>query len=34
MKSIVEKKDQESYKWTALSVTSLGMLVGILNARP
>lgn len=22
----------ENYKWTALSVTSLGMLVGILNA--
>ena len=32
MRSIVEKNALESYKWTALSVTSLGMLVGILNA--
>ncbi len=28
----VDKNTQESYKWTALSVTSLGTLVGILNA--
>ncbi|HEY9206696.1 MAG TPA: MFS transporter [Candidatus Methanoperedens sp.] len=28
----MDKNVQENYKWTALSVTSLGMLVGILNA--
>ncbi len=32
MSSDIDKNIQESYKWTALSVTSLGMLVGILNA--
>ncbi len=32
MKSEMEKNIREGYKWTALSVTSLGMLVGILNA--
>jgi hypothetical protein len=29
---MIDKNIQENYKWTALSVTSLGMLVGILNA--
>ncbi|MCZ7396772.1 MAG: MFS transporter [Candidatus Methanoperedens sp.] len=32
MSSNIDKKIPEGYKWTALSVTSLGMLVGILNA--
>ncbi len=32
MTSNNDKNIPESYKWTALSVTSLGMLVGILNA--
>lgn len=32
MKSEDNNNMQESYKWTALTVTSLGMLVGILNA--
>jgi len=32
MRSNIDISIQESYKWTALSVTSLGMLVGILNA--
>jgi EmrB/QacA subfamily drug resistance transporter len=30
--SNIDKNVQEGYKWTALSVTSLGMLMGILNA--
>ena len=28
----IDENIQENYKWTALTVTSLGMLVGILNA--
>jgi EmrB/QacA subfamily drug resistance transporter len=32
MRSNEDKNVQDSYKWTALSVTSMGMLVGILNA--
>jgi EmrB/QacA subfamily drug resistance transporter len=32
MSSNIDKKIPEGYKWTALSVASLGMLVGILNA--
>ncbi|VVB88018.1 Putative multidrug resistance protein MdtD [uncultured archaeon] len=32
MDANIDKNIQDNYKWTALSVTSLGMLVGILNA--
>jgi EmrB/QacA subfamily drug resistance transporter len=32
MNSNIDKKTQRDYKWTALTVASLGMLVGILNA--
>lgn len=32
MTSNIDKNIQDDYKWTALSVTSLGMLMGVLNA--